>query len=60
MAVVKEGMIGNTKYKIYDDYIKRTPEEIQETLRRCGEIVSMALARRAAEEAAKEGGEDAS
>lgn len=60
MAVVKEGMIGNTKYKIYDDaYINRTPEEIQETLRRCGEIVSQALARRAAEEALK-GEENAS
>ena len=61
MAVVKEGMIGNTKYKIHDDaYINRSPEEIAETVRRRGEINSRACMRIEEERLKKEGGENAS
>ncbi len=61
MAVVKEGMIGNTKYKIYDDaYKNRTPEEIQGTLKRLGEMASGFYENIAAREAAEKGEENVS
>lgn len=55
MAVVKEGKIGNTIYRIHDDaYKNRTPEQEAETVRRIGEIISRSRMRRVLEAMEKE------
>lgn len=37
--VVKDIYLGNAHIKIHDDYIVKTPEEVQAILKRCAEIV---------------------
>lgn len=39
MAVVKDFYLGNAHIKIYDDYVVKTPEQVQQILKRCAEIV---------------------
>ena len=40
MAMVKEMKIGKTTVRIHDDSCVKTPEEVQEILKRIGVIVS--------------------
>ena len=44
--LVKELKIGNTICRIYDDYVIKSPEKIQEKLDRIGEIAAEAEERR--------------
>lgn len=38
-VVVKDIYLGHTHIIIHDDYIVKTPEEVQAILKRCAEIV---------------------
>ena len=46
MSMVKEIKIGNTICRIYDDFVVKTPEEVQKHLDRIGEIAAEAEKRK--------------